>query len=94
MALKQTRRTVSLNRAAYDALSKAAADRDVSQSQLVLDALRAYGIDVPEGARHYPPSQIRYAQLMRSRKVTSGTKVVGTIRAFMGNPIADALGGP
>lgn len=98
MAKKQTRRTVSLNRAAYDALSTAAKERDVSQSQLVLDALRAYGVEIPDETRHYPPSQVRYAQLMRSqggtRKVTNGRKVVSVIRAFMGHEIADALGEP
>lgn len=98
MALKQTRRTVSLNRGAYDALAKAALDLDVSHSKLVIDALRAYGIEIPEETKHVAPSTIRYARLMRSqsgkRKVTSGQRVVGMIRAFIGDPIADALGEP
>lgn len=106
MALKQTRRTVSLNRAAYDALSEAAKERDVSQSKLVIDALRAYGIDMPAGTRHQDPSRIRYAQLMRGRsaskviaridavKARSDARREGPIRQALGDEIADMCGEP
>lgn len=44
MAQKQTRRTVSFNRAAYDAIAKAARERGQSHSEFITDVLRTRGL--------------------------------------------------
>lgn len=54
MAKKQTRRSVSLSRAVYDAAVKLAAERGVSLASLVELGLRSQGLEAPEGM-HYDP---------------------------------------
>lgn len=68
MALKQTRRSVSLNRALYDAATAFAAERQITLAQLVADSLRAQGVDAPE-QRHMPPMPARHPKVISPHKV-------------------------
>lgn len=51
MAKKQTRRTVSLNRAVYDALKAAAAERGITLAQFVETAIAKQGVAFPPHAQ-------------------------------------------
>ena len=97
MALKQTRRSVSLNRQLYDAATAVASERGVPLAQLVADALRAAGVKAP--STHIPVALVQRAIKARSRKrkVISGAAVmkrIGPIRKMLGDEIADMCGEP
>jgi hypothetical protein len=67
MAKKQSRRSVSLNRALYDATKTAAAECGVTASHLVAIALRAYGVPVgPQ--KHFTPDAARAALIGKRAK--------------------------
>lgn len=63
MAKKQTRRTVSINRAVFEAAKQEAAHRGVALSALVESALAAFGISTAA------PSQFTDRRPSRERQV-------------------------
>lgn len=62
MAKRQTRKSVSLNRAVYEAVKLAARQQDKSIAHLVEDALRTAGIKLP-ATTHMLLSDVQRAAL-------------------------------
>lgn len=82
MALKQTRRTVSLNRDVYNKALEHANAQGQSLAELVTAGLLALGLKLP--VTHRPLSHAQKAQAMRERS-RSASKVTARIRR--GKPI-------
>lgn len=100
MARKQTRRSVSLNRAVYAAALAAAHARGKSLSELVTDSLRASGVAIPE-TEHTALEVVQHAQIQRAKigvvraKLDAAiAKRPGLIRQQLGDQIADMCGEP
>jgi hypothetical protein len=76
-ALKQTRRTVSLNRALYDAARERAYAQGMTLAHYVDACLRAAGVEAPEG-EHVGPEVAQKARAgriaMRSRVLSGWVK--------------------
>jgi hypothetical protein len=64
MAKKQSRRSVSLNRALYDAAAELADTQGITLAQLVADSLRAAGVNAPS-TWHMEPSVVARAVARR-----------------------------
>lgn len=80
MAIKQTRRSISLSKAVHNAVAQAADKAGVSRSQWLTDLIRAALPDLP---KTYHAGQLRPEQ-----------KRADIVRRFYGDAIADALGEP
>jgi hypothetical protein len=102
MALKQTRRTISLNRGVYDAIMRAAAEQNVAASVIVERGVRAIGVVLPETS-HMTPVAVRrmkcargYTVTKRPRRADGGVPIVRPSyeRKMLGDSLADALGFP
>lgn len=99
MAKKQTRRTVSLSRPVYDAITHEAARRQVSAAVVVEDALRLAGIDVP-AVEHQTPAAVAAMRAGRGYAVVAvrpGNRLMpanrpSLERQLLGDGIANALG--
>lgn len=68
MARRQTRRTVSLNRALYDAAMREADRRGVSLAELTSLALRAIGVVAPKTVHTPKALAMRAASVRHGRK--------------------------
>jgi hypothetical protein len=77
VAKRQSRRAVSLSRPAYVAASIEALRRSVTLSQLVTDALRAYGVEIEETDHQ----SVEVAQIAKERR-TWRVKWRTTLSAF------------
>jgi hypothetical protein len=78
MALKQTRRAVSLSADIYRAVKHLADEQGISGSQLVTELVRAAFNGVPMTA-HQPLEVVRKAVKAKKRHVISGRAVVRRI---------------
>jgi len=86
MAKKQTRRSVSLNRSAYEAAKLEAARRGVTLSVLVESALASIGVPVVVHPQQTP------AQVKAARRDVALERRPSRERQVLGDQIADACG--
>lgn len=70
MALKQSRRSVSVPRPVYDAIKSAARERGITMAELVERALRADGFELPE-TRHQSQEAVEKMRKARGYEVRS-----------------------
>jgi hypothetical protein len=95
MAKKQTRRSVSLNRANYEVAKQEAVRRGVTLSALVESALAAIGVPVVAHVQQ-TPELVRSIATRRAQSVAarrdSQTHRPSRERQLLGDAIADACG--
>ena len=88
MAKKQSRRSVSLNRLAFDAAKQEADRRGVSLAALVETGLAAIGIPIPA----HPQQTAEQAQANAIKRAESVARKPSRERQVLGDAVADAYG--
>ena len=100
MARKQTRRSVSLNRAVYRVIMQEAARRGSSAAAVIDDALKALGLIIP-ATTHQTADEIKRMRKARGyRVVKPPRRAEGAApimrpsleRQLLGDGVADAMG--
>jgi hypothetical protein len=89
MAIKQTRRTVSLSRAVYKAIMAEAARRGCSAAAVIESALRRTGMELPAVA-HVESATI--AKMRKGRGYAPVKMRPSLERQMLGDGVANALG--
>lgn len=94
MAKKQSRRSVSINRSAYEAAKEEAARRGVTLSALVEQGFAAIGVRVVKHPQQTPDlvraNAARRAKSMAAR--AASTRLPSRERQVLGDLVADACG--
>jgi len=90
MARKQSRRTISLNRSAYEAAKIEAAQRGVTLAALVEAGLAAIGVSVIG----HPQQSVELVQMSAARRAASAQAKLlpSRERQLLGDRVADACG--
>lgn len=95
MAKKQTRRTISISKTAYQRALEYADAQGISLSQLATRGLAALGIDVGEQQPMVRAHALKaVSHRNRMQRIMARRNSPGTIRSALGDDIADALGEP